>query len=65
MSPNVCNVSVVCISVVIGNLLNTSLDGSLPALLLSIIGFTSVLDFLWHLSLDKRHYLVKEHKAVT
>ena len=33
MSPNVCNVSVICKSVVIGNLLNTSLSGCLPALL--------------------------------
>jgi hypothetical protein len=59
MSPNVCNISVICISVVIGNLLNISLNGSLPALLLSFIDLTSLLDFLWHMSLDKRHYLDK------
>ena len=65
MSPNVCNVSVICKSVVVGNLLNTSLSGSLTALLLRFIGLTSLLDFLWHMSLDKRCYLVKEHEAVT
>jgi hypothetical protein len=65
MSPNLCNVSVICKSVVIENLLNTSLSGSLPALLPHLIGLTSLFDFLWNMSLDKRHYLVKEHKAVT
>lgn len=65
MSPNVHNVSVISKSVVIGNLLNTSLNGSLPALLPRFTDLTSLLDFLWHMSLDKKHYLVKEHKAVT
>jgi hypothetical protein len=54
MSPNVRNVSVICKSVVIRNLLNTSLNGSLPALLPRFIGLTSLLDFLWHMSLDEK-----------
>jgi hypothetical protein len=54
MSPNVPNVSVICKSVVIGNLLNTPLNGSPPALLPRFIGLTSLLDLLWHMSLDKK-----------